>query len=123
MNVTAKAINNNGWFASLWSGEARLVKAFYEAHLFWHILIALFLFLLLPTIVARLPLEFNDSVHFILFPAIGIAYIYTLFTYIVIWRCAFNVNNPKWGYVARVYVVILFIQTLYKIITKMLIIT
>ena len=121
MNVAAETIQNNrGWFASLWFGEARLVKAFYEAHIFWAILIALFLFQLMPIILVRLPLKVEYSFYFIIIPAYVITSIYFIFTYIAIWRCAFNVNNIKWGYVARLYVALMSLKYIYSIIIMFL---
>ncbi len=36
----------------------------------------------------------------------GLAVIYAVFTGVAIWRCAFNVRRPIWGYAARTIVLV-----------------
>ena len=119
MNTTAEVMNLN-WFSNLASGNARLTKAFYEAHLFWSLLIFLFYWFLLPILVSKLPISLEQAVNYIFIPIIVIINLYVLFSLVAIWRCAFNVNRPLWGHLARFYAVVIFALSVYKIFKNLI---
>lgn len=114
MNTSSEVMNNN-WFYNLALGKARLTKAFYEAHVFWSLLIFLIYWFLIPTIVSRLPITLEQASSFVFIPMIVAINIYVLFSLFAIWRCAFNVYNHLWGYMARTYAVIIIAVSGYKI--------
>ena len=115
MNTTVEVMKQN-WIVSLASGNARLTKAFYEAHLFWSVLIFLIYWFLVPLVVSKLPISMSQAANYIFIPAIVLINIYVLFSLVAIWRCAFNVNKLVWGYVARIYAIIIILLSIYKII-------
>lgn len=117
MNTTAEVMKKN-WFSNLATGNARLTKAFYEAHLFWLLLLFILYWFLVPTIVSRLPITLEQATSYIFIPIIIFINIYVLFSLVAIWRCAFNVNNRLWGYLARTYAFVIFILTVYKYINN-----
>lgn len=120
MNTTTKVIKPN-WFSNLWHGEARLVKAFYEAHLFWLLLLGLIYLFLLPEVIKRLPMTVEHGIQYVAIPTVIILNIYNLFTLFAIWRCAFNVNKKMWGYLARTYVVLILITLAVKIVRNIIV--
>lgn len=115
MNTTVE-VDNQNWFSNLASGNARLTKAFYEAHLFWLLLFFLVYKFLVSIIITKLPISLDETINFIVIPIIVLINIYTLFSLVAIWRCAFNVNKLIYGYLARMYAVVISLSMVYKFI-------
>ena len=106
MNTTTEVMKIN-WFYRLWQGEERLIKAFYEAHLFWLLIFTIYYIFLQPKILVRLPITLEQALTYVMIPSLIIINIYNLFSLVAIWRCAFNVQNKAWGFIARIYALII----------------
>lgn len=115
MNATTEVMKKN-WFSRLWQGEEKLIKAFYEAHLFWLLMSFIYLIFLQPKILVRLPITLDEGITYVMIPSIIIVNIYYLFSLVAIWRCSFNVQNKAWGLIARIYTLVALSLLITKII-------
>ncbi len=87
------------WFFALWQGERPLWEAWWVLGL--AIYLGYFLFLILPGIFPQLPLLYYYYYVLRLF------YIFLqIFFWIVVWRCAPNVHNNFWFYLARFLILV-----------------
>ena len=83
---------------SYWNGEQKLWKAFWIIGIIGRILLASFV-IFFAILGKSLGLTWSITIlSFIL------VIIYILWSFVSIWKCAFNVKNKTWGYAARIFI-------------------
>ena len=96
------------FFLSYWRGEKKLWEAFWLIGILGKIIVAA-LIILFSIIFTSIGLTWSISVLSIIFMLSYIAW-----SFVSIWRCAFNVTNKNWGYVARLFISLDLIAGLYQ---------
>ena len=94
-------------FLSYWYGEKKLWKAFWLIGMLGRIIVATII-ILFSTIFTSIGLTWSIKILSIIFMIS-----YVIWSFVSIWRCAFNVKNKNWGYVARLFITLDVIAGLY----------
>jgi len=85
---------------SYWNGKQKLWKAFW---LMGFVVQIIFSFFLLFVLYIGFSLGLTWSIKIFIFL---ISMIYTIWIYVSIWNCAYNVKNKLWGHVSRTIVIL-----------------
>ena len=96
------------FFFSYWRGQQKLWKAFWLIGIIGRIVVA-GIIVLFTIIFTSIGLTWSVSFLSIIFIST-----YIIWSFVAIWRCAFNVKNKNWGYVARLFITIDLIAGLYQ---------
>jgi hypothetical protein len=110
------------------SGKGRLSRAYW-----WYGAVgtAILLFLVLVGVFFLVPFALDASTDILASPVI-LGYVigaylvltaYQVFVGVLIWRNAMNVDNPMWGHVARVVVVLGALGLIYEIVREVYLVT
>ncbi len=93
------------WFKSVWRGEKTLARVFWV----YGILYGAGLKIAMGGIILALVSlsDSNDLIGIVSIPIAIIYFIYVIWILVSIWRSAFNTKYKFWGYVARLYVIIM----------------
>ena len=86
------------FFLNYWHGKERLWKAFWLIGILGRILVATFV-IIFAIIGKSIGLTWSIAILSFLFISI-----YIIWSFVSIWRCAFNTQNKNWGYVARIFI-------------------
>lgn len=86
------------FFLNYWYGEEKLWKAFWLIGILGRILVATFV-IIFALIGKSIGLTWSIAILSFLFISI-----YIIWSFVSIWRCAFNTQNKNWGYVARIFI-------------------
>ena len=86
------------FFLNYWYGKEKLWKAFWLIGILGRILVATFV-IIFALIGKSIGLTWSIAILSFLFIAI-----YIIWSFVSIWRCAFNTQNKNWGYVARIFI-------------------
>ena len=81
-----------------WSGKEKLWKAFWLIGIVGRIFVAFFI-IIFSLIGNSIGLTWSVAILSLLF-----VLIYIIWSFVSIWRCAFNTQNKNWGYVARIFI-------------------
>ena len=81
-----------------WSGKEKLWKAFWLIGIVGRIFVAFFI-IIFSLIGNSIGLTWSVAILSLLF-----VLIYIIWSFVSIWRCAFNTQNNNWGYVARIFI-------------------
>ena len=92
---------------SYWNGKQKLWKAFWLIGILGRIIVATII-ILFSTIFTSIGLTWSIKILSIIFMIS-----YVIWSFVSIWRCAFNVKNKNWGYVARLFITLDVIAGLY----------
>ena len=84
---------------SYWNGKEKLWKAFWLMGFAFQIFL-LFFFIFIIYIGSLIGLSWSIQITIFL-----ISIIYTIWIYVSIWNCAYNVKNVFWGHIARFYII------------------
>ena len=81
-----------------WNGKKKLWQAFWLIGIFGRILLAIFI-VIFTLIGKAIGLTWSIGILSLIF-----ILIYIIWSFVSIWRCAFNVKNRIWGHIARVFI-------------------
>ena len=85
---------------SYWNGKEKLWKAFWLMGFAFQIFL-LFFFIFIIYIGSLIGLSWSIQITIFL-----ISIIYTIWIYVSIWNCAYNVKKKYWGHIARFYIIL-----------------